>query len=100
MAEPLFESISPDEFDKATQRTPRTKTSTGDKELERTQTVWFTLPSRLGACTVPSHDHVVGKITDPIKKAYREAYGHNLRMVYTIGEYDVCRDCFLMEADK
>jgi len=30
------------------------------------------------------------------EKEYRKP----TRMVFTIGQYDVCRDCFLMEADK
>lgn len=99
----LFEPISSDEFKAATQ--PKAKTSTGvrrgrrkepDTE-DRTLTGWYKLDHFMDFCTVPMHDELQRSMNEE-KQAYRQRYP--VRMVITIGDYQVCRDCYVAEADK
>lgn len=88
---PLFEVVSEEEF---TRTAPRTKGYTTEP---RTLTVWYTLPHSFGFCTVPRHEEVQEKL-EPDQKEYRQRYP--TRLTFPIGEYMVCRDCFIVEADK
>jgi len=88
----LFEVISADEYHEA-----RTQSS---KELvtePRNFTTWHALPTRLGFCTVPDHDEIQKMLSDEAKE-YRQSYP--TRWIVRLGEYEVCRDCFLRGADK
>ena len=102
--EPLFEVISDDEYAKAqatSQASDKPKRATKSKHNTdiRTQTNWFKLPTHTGFCTVPMHAEVQAVINeDPIAENYRQKYPS--RQVFEIGEYMVCRDCFVVEADK
>ena len=88
----LFEVITADEFHEA-----KAQTSKGLVTEPRNFTTWIGLPSRLGFCTVPDHDEIQ-KMLSPEQKEYRQVYP--TRMVTHIGDYDVCRDCFLRRADE
>lgn len=94
--EPLFEIITGDEFRKET-----ITAASSRKQLRtepRLQTIWFALPSHQGFCTVPDHDEVQ-KMLKPEQLPYRDKYP--TRYVYEISPgLFVCRDCFLMGADK
>jgi hypothetical protein len=96
---PLFEVITNEEFTKAqavpvtSEKKPRKKHNTND----RTLTGWWKLPSYQGFCTVPSHDEVTQALK-PEAQAYRSQYP--VRYVFEIGEFQVCRDCYIVEADK
>lgn len=99
-----FEIIGEDEFKKAQEKKPRATGSPrkrGATKLfntdDRTKTGWYKLPHTMGYCTVPSHDEVQ-KALKPEAKAYRQRYP--VRMVFQIGEYTVCRDCYLARADE
>lgn len=101
----LFETISEDEFKAATE-TSATKTPTGRTRKrkavsfeDRTNTGWFKLNAlhSMGFCTVPMHDEIQQSL-HPEKKEYRQKYP--VRMIVRIGNLDVCRDCFVAEADK
>ena len=103
--EPLFEVISDDEFAKAqatSQDADKPKRGGAKSKYNteiRTQTNWFKFPTHTGFCTVPMHSEIQAVIhDDPVAANYRQAYPS--RQVFTIGPYDVCRDCFLAEADK
>ena len=63
----------------------------------RTRTVWVELPYTLGFCEVPSHDEVI-KTLDATAREYRDKYP--TRWVIDINGVMVCRDCFLVGADK
>ena len=89
-----IESISSEEF-KREAVTPRKSKSLATEP--RTRTVWVDLPYTLGFCTVPAHDEVQ-KLLSPEEKEYRQKYP--TRWIIRIGELDVCRDCFLVGADK
>lgn len=97
-----FEIIDEDEFKKAQARKASAKPATGRKATakyntdDRTKTGWYKLPHSMGFCTVPSHDLVMETIK-PEGKVYRQRYPS--RMVIQIGDYLVCRDCYLAEAD-
>jgi len=99
--EPLFEVISDDEYAKAqetSQPTDKTKETKSKWNTDiRTQTNWFKFPTHMGFCTVPMHAEVQRAIYGEARE-YRQQYPS--RMVFTIDEFDVCRDCFLVEADK
>ena len=102
--EPLFEVISDDEFAKAqassettTEKPKRGSKSKWNTDI-RTQTNWFKFPTHTGFCTVPTHAEVQATLKDGEAGQYRQLYPS--RQVFTIGEYDVCRDCFLVEADR
>jgi hypothetical protein len=94
MGDPLFEIISEDEFRK--QNTPRTKR--GVVTEPRLQTIWFALPTSLGFCTIPAHNDVQ-QMLKPEQKPYRQAYPTRHVFEISPGVF-VCRDCFLMGADK
>lgn len=89
-----IESVSRDEFRREATQVRKTKTVTTEP---RTRTVWVDLDYSLGFCTVPSHHEVMQTLT-PGQMVYRDKYP--TRWVIRIGELDVCRDCFLAEADK
>jgi hypothetical protein len=101
--EPLFEVISDDEFAKAqeTSLPADDKPKRGSKPKfntdVRTRTNWFKFPTHSGFCTVPMHVEIQDALSDE-EKQYRK--GVETRMVFEIGPYMVCRDCFLAEADK
>lgn len=62
----------------------------------RTNTHWFTLTAHFGYCTVPSHyDNVPD--TDYNGEKYDK---YPSRMVVTIEPYEVCRWCYVAEADR
>jgi len=89
-----IEPMTAEEFRKA--QIPRTGKTIATEP--RTRTVWFTLPTTQGFCTVPDHLEVQ-KTLDPTKKEYRDKYP--VRHVFEIREgLFVCRDCFLAEADR
>jgi len=97
---PLFEVITNEEFTKAQAvpddpetKKPRKKHNTND----RTLTGWWKLPSYQGFCTVPSHDEVIQALK-PEAQVYRSEYP--VRYVFEIEEFQVCRDCYIVEADK
>ena len=88
-----IESVSRDEF-------VRENVARKSKEVAtepRTLTVWTGLPYSMGFCTVPGHEDVQ-RTLNPEQLEYRQKYP--TRWVIRIGEYDVCRDCFMAEADK
>jgi hypothetical protein len=89
--QPLFEVISEDEFRKA--GAPKAK---GHRTEPRTLTVWFALPTTMGFCTVPSHVEIQRQL-NPEEQEYRDKYP--TRMIFKIGEYFVCRDCFVVGGD-
>lgn len=62
----------------------------------RTVTGWFKLPHVQRFCTVPMHDEIQQSLSTE-EKEFRQKYP--TRMTYHIEPYDVCRDCFLVEAD-
>jgi hypothetical protein len=89
-----IESMSEDEFRKA--QIPRASKTIATEP--RTRTVWFTLPTRNGFCTVSAHEEVQ-RTLNPEQKEYRDKYP--VRSVFEITEDRyVCRDCFLLGADK
>lgn len=96
--ESLFTPISEDEYNAAHAApiTSRKRTSKVVTE-PRIQTVWFTLDTHLGFCTVPAHEEIQ-KMLDPEAKEYRQVFP--TRMVYEINGMMVCRDCFVHGADK
>ncbi len=91
---PLFEIIDADAYRKGTARTSKGKKL---KTEPRNFTTWYDLPTHFGFCTVPTHEDVQ-RTLKPEQKEYRQVYP--TRSVYQIGEYFVCRDCYLAEADK
>jgi len=91
---PLFEIIDAETFHKGQAKTSKGKTL---KTEPRMLTTWYDLPTTFGFCTVPMHDEIQ-KSLSPEKKEYRQVYPS--RLVYKIGEYQVCRDCFMAKADK
>lgn len=99
MTEPLFESIDEGEYTKAlaTPETTKVRTKAKYNLADRTRVAWFKLPTSLGVCTVPTHGDVQDTLTDQ-EKQYRT--GISLRMVFPIDEFMVCRDCYIVEADK
>ncbi len=82
-----FESISADEFDAATKSKPRAK-SVKSAELEKTLTVWLSLPTRLGTCVHEQHLEIQAMLSEE-QLEYRKKY--DMRMLYE----GVCRDCWL-----
>lgn len=94
MAEPLFRPVSKEEF---TKKGSGARKAREPKTEPRNLVTWFALQHVQGFCTVPSHDEVIRELK-PGQKEYRQRYP--TRMTFRIGEYDVCRDCFMMEADK
>lgn len=98
--EPLFEVIDTATYEAAQRVAPKTSKPRKGKEIDlsvRTYTLWYSLNHTMGFCTVPMHDEIVRSL-DPTKQEYRQVYP--VRMVYPIGDLLVCRDCFMMEADK
>lgn len=94
MSEPLFEIISEDEFRK--QNVPKTKREVATEP--RLQTVWFGLPTSPGFCTIPAHNEIQ-QMLKPEQREYRQKYP--TRHVFEIRpDTFICRDCFLMGADK
>jgi hypothetical protein len=91
--QPLFRVVSAEEFAKS----PAPSKRKALKTEPRTLTTWYDLQHSMGFCTVPDHDDVYRSL-NPEKQAYRQKYP--TRMIIRIGEYDVCRDCYLVEADK
>jgi hypothetical protein len=73
-------------------RQKRSKFDTTDRSL----TAWFKLPHIQSFCTVPLHDEIQSLLSDE-DKDFRQRYP--VRMVYTIGIYRVCRDCYVAQAD-
>jgi len=96
---PLFEVITNEEFTKAqaVPDAPTKKTRKKHNTDDRTLTGWWKLPSYQGFCTVPTHDEVIQALK-PEAQAYRSEYP--VRYVFEIGEFQVCRDCYQVEADK
>jgi len=94
---PMFEVISQDEFTKAQSTSGSTTKAKKYNTEDRTLTGWWKLPSFQAFCTVPSHEDVI-RALKPEAKEYRQRYP--VRHVFTIGEYDVCRDCYIVEADR
>lgn len=92
---PLFTVVDAETF--ARSLAPKQRSRRSPKTEPRTQTVWFDLVHHTGFCTVPRHDEVQRSL-HPAKQEVRQKYP--VRHVFTIGEFDVCRDCFLAEADK
>lgn len=90
--QPLFEVITKEEYERGTTGAKRA-TNTED----RTLTGWYKLTHHYGFCTVPNHDEVY-KTLHPEQQEYRQKYP--TRMIFEIGRYFVCRDCFLAEADR
>lgn len=99
MNEPLFEVISDSEYAEAqaaSEPAGKEKKPKWNTDV-RTRTNWWKLPTHLGFCTVPLHAEVQAALTDE-EKQYRKNI--ETRMVFEIGPYMVCRDCFVVEADK
>lgn len=94
--EPLFEVIDTATYEAAQRKTSGARKSKHNLD-DRSFTTWYSLSHTMGFCTVPNHDEVIRSLNDE-QKEYRQQYP--VRMVYEIGEYMVCRDCFLAEADK
>lgn len=94
MTDPLFEIVN--EIPEDEPRTKGTKRAAKHDTETRTSTAWFKLPSNRGFCTVPLHDEYQALLSNEAK-VYRQKYP--VRQVYTIGIYDVCRDCFTASAD-
>jgi len=98
--EPLFEVITEEEANAPDTSKPKTTTrrKKGANTDDRTQTGWYNLSHTVhGFCTVPRHEEVQ-RILNPEQLEYREKYP--TRMLFEIGEYLVCKDCYLAEADK
>jgi hypothetical protein len=90
----LFEVISGDEFRK--ESISRTKRDLVTEP--RIQTVWFTLPTIPGWCTVVGHKETQ-KMLSPEQIEIRKKYP--VRHVFEIREgLFVCRDCFVAGTDK
>ena len=89
-----IESVSSEEFKRESVKPRKSKSVVTEP---RTRTVWVELPYSLGFCTVPAHDEVMKTITGE-GKVYRDKYP--TRWIIRIGELDVCRDCFMLGADK
>lgn len=94
--EPLFEIISADEFVRETQKRSGRKTKELDTS-DRTFVGWYNLPTHMGFCNVPGHDELIQSLSDEAR-AYRQRHEPN-RFVITIGELQVCRDCYITETD-
>lgn len=99
--EPLFRIIDETEFNAEATATPKSttggrKTKTGNTD-DRTHTGWYKLNhTQHGFCTVPSHNVVQDALSDE-KKEFRDKYP--VRMLFPIGNYLVCKDCYIMKAD-
>ena len=95
--EPLFEVITEEEANVPEKpKSVRRKKSVNTDD--RTQTGWYNLPHTVhGFCTVPRHEEVQ-RMLNPEQQEYRETYP--IRMLFEIGEYLVCKDCYLNEADR
>ena len=91
----LFTVVDADTFSK--QIGPKQRKKRSPKTEPRTLTVWFDLTHHVGYCTVPRHDEVQQELK-PGQKEYRQRYP--VRQLFTIGDTEVCRDCFIAEADK
>lgn len=89
-----IEPVSSEEFKREATAPRKSKSIVTEP---RTRTVWVDLPYSLGFCTVPAHEEVM-KTIEGEAKVYRDKYP--TRWVIRIGEVDVCRDCFLVGADK
>lgn len=97
--EPLFEVISEDSFRRAA--APRSKAK-GQVTEPRNFTTWFGLHTPFGLCEVPRHQEVQDALSDE-EKEYRKKYKYDkspVRMVARIGDINVCRDCYVVGADK
>jgi hypothetical protein len=94
--EPLFQVIDSATYEAAQRSTSKARKSKYNLD-DRTYTTWYSLPHQMGFCTVPNHDEVVQALSAD-KKEYRQRYP--VRMVFEIGDYMVCRDCFMVGADK
>lgn len=88
-----FEVITADEFYVAQAQPSKSKLVTEPRNFA----TWFALPTGLGFCTVPSHDEIQ-QMLKPEQQAIRQKYPS--RMVVRLGDINVCRDCYLAEADK
>jgi hypothetical protein len=96
--EPLFEVISEEEANAPDTSKPKTtRKKKGANTDDRTQTGWYNLPHTVhGFCTVPRHEEVQREL-NPEQLEYRDKYP--TRMLFEIGEYLVCKDCYLASAD-
>ncbi len=74
--------------------TPKRKSKTPDYSI-RTVSYWIHLQHHFGFCTIPTHyDNV------PDADFKGEKYDkYPTRMCITIGPYEVCRWCYVAEAD-
>lgn len=76
------------------QKKPRKKK--GPDFSIRTVTHWFTLQHHFAYCSIPSHyDNVPDKSEDG--SDYDKS---SWRMCVTIDDYEVCRWCYIVEADQ
>lgn len=99
----LFETVTEDEFKKATEPKERKTTTGGGRKQktidysDRTLTGWFKLTTRMDFCTVPGHDAHQMEL-NPEQKEYRQKYP--TRMVIEKDGTLVCRDCFVANIDE
>lgn len=97
--EPLFQIITEEEANEPEREQPKkaTRKKKSANTDDRTQTGWYNLPHTVhGFCTVPRHEEIQRQL-NPEKQEYREKYP--VRMLFEIGEYLVCKDCYLAGAD-
>lgn len=95
--EPLFRVIDESEF-LAEETTPRkTRTPRSANTDDRTQRGWYKLAHpQHGFCTVPRHEEIQKTLNEE-QIEFRDKYP--VRMLYPIGDYLVCKDCYLARAD-
>jgi hypothetical protein len=94
--EPLFRVIDESEF-LAQDSKPTPKKSKSQNTEDRTHKGWYKLNhTQHGFCTVPHHAEVQAQLSEE-KQEFRDKYP--VRMLYPIGDYLVCKDCYIMGAD-
>lgn len=94
MTEFGFEIISSTEFQK---EKLRERAKVDPATLPRTLTTWLSLSTHQDFCTVPAHEEIQAML-NPEQKEYRQMYP--TRYVIEINGMNVCRDCYMAEADK
>lgn len=100
--EPLFQIIDEAAYKEAQHeaaptvaRKPRAKKSANTDD--RTHTGWYKLNhTHFGFCTVPRHNEIQAALNEE-QKEFRDKYP--TRMLFPIGDYLVCKDCYLAKAD-
>ena len=92
----MFKEVSADlEGEILAKEDKPTRTKRGPDFSIRTVTHWFTLTHKMGFCTVPTHYDNVPE-SDHTGQPYDK---YPTRMCVEIGDYHVCRWCFIAKAD-